>query len=53
MKQGSNAKLQKIVDGSGGGGGRHNGDNKNCKHNNNICNVFTVDLCTYLFDNSM
>jgi len=46
-------KLQKIVDGSGGGGGRHNGANKNRRHNDDICNVFTVDLCTYLFGNSM
>jgi len=30
-----------------------NGGNKNCKYNNNICNVFRVDLCTFLFDNSM
>jgi hypothetical protein len=37
---------------SGGRGGTHNGGNKNYNHNN-ICNVFTVDLRTDLFDINM
>jgi hypothetical protein len=36
----------------GGRRGGHNGGNKNCNRNN-IQNVFTVDLCTDLFDISM